>query len=78
MYWASTSADLEYLFRYKDAPFLDPDEVLSQYTDWTDPLEWAYSERETTSYKRLVTSKATHMKSLALSERSVEHMTFTM
>lgn len=53
MYWASTSADAEYLFRYKDAPFLDPDEVLSQYTDWTDPLEWAYSERETASYKRL-------------------------
>lgn len=53
MYWASTSADAEYLFRYNDAPFLDPDEVLAQYKDWTDPLEWPYSERETASYKRL-------------------------
>ncbi|WP_427706235.1 VapE domain-containing protein [Staphylococcus sp. Mo2-6] len=53
MYWPSTSADAEYLFTYQDAPFIDPDDVLAEYKDWKDPLEWPYSERETASYKRL-------------------------
>lgn len=53
MYWPSTSADAEYYFTYADEPFLDPDEVLSSYKDWKDPLEWPYSERESASYNRL-------------------------
>ena len=29
MYWPSTPEDGDYLFRYEDAPFLDPDAVLA-------------------------------------------------
>lgn len=40
MYWASTPEDGEFVFRYADAPFLDPDEVLKTYPDWTDTSLW--------------------------------------
>lgn len=36
MYWPSCSADGEYIFRYKDAPFLSVDTVLKSYVDWRD------------------------------------------
>lgn len=53
MYWPSTSDDAEYYFTYADEQFLDPDEVLAEFKDWRDPLEWPYSERESASYNRL-------------------------
>ena len=31
MYWPSTPEDGYYVFKYEDAPFLDPDEVLATY-----------------------------------------------
>lgn len=34
MYWPSCSADGEYVFKYKDAPFMSVDKVLATYTDW--------------------------------------------
>jgi len=34
MYWPSCSADGEYIFKYKDAPFMSVDKVLATYTDW--------------------------------------------
>lgn len=36
MFWPSCSTDGEYIFRYKDAPFLDVNAVLKSYTDWRD------------------------------------------
>lgn len=39
MYWPSCSADGEYIFRYKDAPFLSVDATLASYTDWKDWTE---------------------------------------
>ena len=45
MYWASTSIDGEYLFRHSENKFLDVDKVLSQYDDWKDVTQWAYSSR---------------------------------
>ena len=36
MYWPSTPEDGEFVFRYADQPFLDPDEVLATYADWQD------------------------------------------
>ena len=36
MYWPSCSADGEYIFKYKDTPFLDVEAVLKSYTDWRD------------------------------------------
>lgn len=46
MYWASCSIDAEYIFRYSDAPLLDPDEVLERYDDWTDTTQWPTSSRQ--------------------------------
>lgn len=40
MYWASCSQDAEYVFRYWDLPFIDPDEWLSKLPDWTDISFW--------------------------------------
>ena len=40
MYWPSAPEDGEYMFRYADEPFLDPDEVLATYPDWTDAALW--------------------------------------
>lgn len=36
MYWPSCSSDGEYVFRYKDAPFMSVDGTLSSYKDWRD------------------------------------------
>jgi len=34
MYWPSCSADGEYIFKFKDAPFMSVDKVLATYADW--------------------------------------------
>lgn len=46
MYWASCPFDAEYIFKYTDAPFLDPDEILATYDDWTDVSQWPVSSRK--------------------------------
>lgn len=45
MYWASCPYDAEYVFQYNDSPFLDPDEILGTYKDWTDVTAWPVSSR---------------------------------
>ena len=40
MYWPSTPEDGEFVFRYNDAPFLDPDAVLATYPNWMDASLW--------------------------------------
>ena len=40
MYWPSCSSDGEYIFKYKDAPFISVDFVLSTYADWHDTTSW--------------------------------------
>lgn len=46
MFWPSHSADVDPVFEYYDAAFLDPDNILRLYYDWTDVLEWPMSSRE--------------------------------
>ena len=45
MFWPSASRDGEYIFKYQDGPFLDPDAVLATYTDWRDVSSWPSSSR---------------------------------
>lgn len=45
MYWPSTAKDGEFVFKYQDAPWLDPDEVLARYPDWQDSSYWPESSR---------------------------------
>ena len=46
MYWPSTSADGEFVFRDIEGEILDPDTVLSRYKDWRDSSEWPVSGRQ--------------------------------
>lgn len=45
MYWPSTPSDGDYVFDYADGPFLNPDDLLDQYPDWTDTSYWPESSR---------------------------------
>ena len=46
MFWPSTPKDVDYYFRYQDGPWVDVDEVLASYTDWTDSSQWPTAERK--------------------------------
>ena len=52
MYWPSTSIDGEFVFRYIDAPLLDPDTVLATYHNWADVSSWPMSSRVAEVVKR--------------------------
>lgn len=52
MYWPSVSSDGKYVFEYHDNPWLDPDEVLNRYPDWTDTSYWPESSRAVESRKK--------------------------
>jgi predicted P-loop ATPase len=45
MYWPSTSSDAEFLFEFQDGPWLDPDQVLTTYSNWHDISEWPSGSR---------------------------------
>lgn len=45
MFWPSTPKDVEYYFRFQDGPWIDVDEILEMYTDWTDSSEWPTADR---------------------------------
>lgn len=47
MYWPSTSADGDFVFREIDGAVVNPDEVLSRYKDWRDVSSWPVSNRQT-------------------------------
>ena len=46
MFWQSTPRDQEYYFKEQDGDFLSADEVLAEYSDWTDSSLWPTSQRE--------------------------------
>ncbi len=45
MFWPSVSSDGGYVFEYQDGDFLNPDEILNEYLDWTDSTSWPESSR---------------------------------
>lgn len=47
MYWPSTSSDGEYVFKYQDLKWLNPDDILARYTfGWEDISYWPESSRQ--------------------------------
>lgn len=40
MYWPSCSADSDYLYKYKEGPFLAADGILGMFEDWRDVASW--------------------------------------
>lgn len=51
MFWPSVSKDVEYYVQVQDGPWVDPDEVLGTYVDWTDSSAWPVSSRATDRVK---------------------------
>lgn len=45
MYWPSCSRDAEYIYLTQEGPWLDPDELLKSYEDWTDTSQWPGLDR---------------------------------
>ncbi len=45
MYWPSTSKNGEFIFRYQDGKWIDPDEYLNRYDNWKDQSFWPESDR---------------------------------
>lgn len=58
MYWPSTPADGEFLYREKEGSGLDPDEYLARYKDWRDASMWPVSSRHSEVVKRSVDKQA--------------------
>lgn len=46
MFWPSNPKDIDYYFRFQDGPWVDADEVLASYIDWTDSSLWPTSTKE--------------------------------
>lgn len=40
MFWPATPTDIDFYYKVQDGPWLNPDEILSQYDDWQDIFEW--------------------------------------
>lgn len=53
MYWPSTSQDGEFVFKYIDEKWLNPDEVLNKYEDWHDTSFWPESSRSIKKREKL-------------------------
>lgn len=58
MYWPSTSADGEFVYKEVDGDPLDPDTVLAKYTDWRNSAEWPVSKRQQTVVQREIKKQA--------------------
>lgn len=51
MFWPSNSRDVDYYSEFQDGPWLDADELLGRYVDWTDSSEWPTAESEAVQMK---------------------------
>lgn len=58
MYWPSTSADGEFVFREIEGKVLDPDAVLAKYKDWRNTAERPVSKRQQTIVQRNIQKQA--------------------
>lgn len=58
MYWASTSADGEFIFKDIDGCILDPDKVLAKYKDWKNAAELPVSNRQEKIVQREIKNQA--------------------
>ncbi|QGG47327.1 virulence-associated E family protein [Heliorestis convoluta] len=53
MYWPSTPADGDFVFKVLDEPWVDPDVILARYPDWQDSSFWPESSRTLSERKKL-------------------------
>lgn len=57
MYWPSTAKDGEYVFEHQDGEWLCADDVLAEYKDWRNTLDWPTSLREDKRVTREITKQ---------------------
>ena len=55
MFWPSTPSDMDYYFELQDGPWLDADEILDSYIDWTDSSLWPTAEKKIQEIRTLAT-----------------------
>ena len=58
MYWPSTSADGEFVFKDQKGILLDPDKILARYKDWRDSSSWPVSSRQSIVVKKSIAKQA--------------------
>lgn len=58
MYWPSTSADGEFVFRDIAGTILNPDEILAKYQVWRDSSQWPVSSRQQAVVQREIKKQA--------------------
>lgn len=46
MFWPSNPKDVDYYFNFQDGPWVDVDEVLDSYIDWTDSSLWPTADKK--------------------------------
>jgi predicted P-loop ATPase len=51
MFWPSISKDSKYYFKQQSGPWVQPDEVLSTYIDWTDASLWPTADKRLSDIK---------------------------
>ncbi len=57
MYWPSTSANGEFIFKLLDEPWLCADEMLKRYPDWKDSSFWPESSRSKIERKKIASKQ---------------------
>lgn len=58
MYWPSTSADGEFIFKEHAGDYLNADGILALYRNWVDASEWPVSSREVRSIQSAINKQA--------------------
>jgi len=53
MYWPSMSSDGDYYYRTQEGNFLNADDILDSYVDWTDSSSWPTSDKQLDDVERL-------------------------
>lgn len=54
MFWPSVPIDVDYYYEMQDGPFIDVDEILNQYPDWTDSSLWPTADKQFQDIKNRV------------------------
>ena len=52
MYWPSTPQDVDYYFKACKGDWINPDDILARYEDWTDLSQWPTSQREAQALRK--------------------------
>lgn len=53
MYWPSVCADGEYLFEHQEGSPVCADDILAEYEDWRDTIQWPMAAEENRIYERI-------------------------